>query len=119
SVPPDDSPYLSISLSLSLSCTHTHNLSLSPSTSYLPTGVDTIAIEIYDDCLITNDTLIAWASYKIPERFLRFTDETLVHNFEERISLSGKLGEGMEGDLSVVFTSKVGPGARSQRPRWL
>lgn len=75
--------------------------------SYIPKGVDTISIEIYDDCLITSDELIAWTMYKIPERYLTFGQETPVHNFEESIKLTGKQGENMEGDIFIVCTTKV------------
>ena len=75
--------------------------------SYLPIGCDTIAIELYDDCLFTQDELIAWATYKVPENFLRFTSETPEHTFEERIVLSGKQGEGLEGELFISVNSKV------------
>nr|XP_027204249.1 toll-interacting protein B-like [Dermatophagoides pteronyssinus] len=73
---------------------------------YLPIGCDTIAIELYDDCLFTQDELIAWATYKVPENFLRFTSETPEHTFEERIVLSGKQGEGLEGELFISVNSK-------------
>lgn len=73
---------------------------------YLPVGVEHIAIEIYDNCMIVQDELIAWSTLTIPDRFLRFTGESPEHTFEEKIPLSGQQGEGLEGELSVAINTK-------------
>ncbi|KAI7697242.1 Toll-interacting protein A [Sarcoptes scabiei] len=72
---------------------------------YLPNGIDTVAIELYDDCLFTQDDLIAWATFTIPEEYLTFT-ETVSHNFEKKIILSGKQGENQEGEIFIAFNTK-------------
>jgi len=72
---------------------------------YLPSGVDTLSIEIYDECLLTSDDLIAWASFKFPSQYLNF-ESSAQHTFEESIVLSGKQGEDKEGVVLMVFTIK-------------
>lgn len=67
--------------------------------------MDAISIEIFDECLLTADEMIARATYRLPERF--FASENESRTFEESIPLNGKQGEGMEGNLYVVFTIKV------------
>lgn len=69
--------------------------------SQLPKGVQSISVEIYDECNFTMDELIAWAEIKIPDSVLR--GET----FEEWFPLSGKQGEGLEGALQLVLSFSV------------
>lgn len=67
----------------------------------LPAGVDTIALEIYDECNFSMDELIAWAEIRIPQSVLR--GET----HEDWYPLSGKQGEGLEGSLDMVMSFNV------------
>lgn len=67
-----------------------------------------MSIEIYDECLLTSDDLIAWASFKIPEQYLNFSEESTQSTFEESIVLSGKQGEEKEGLVVMGFSLKVG-----------
>lgn len=69
--------------------------------SQLPTGVSSIAIEIYDECSFKMDELIAWTDIRIPENVLR--GET----HEEWYTLSGKQGEGAEGMVDIVLSFTV------------
>jgi toll-interacting protein len=64
----------------------------------LPSGVNSIYVEIYDECNFTMDELIAWAEIKIPDVVLR--GET----HEDWYPLSGKQGEGLEGMVDIVFS---------------
>lgn len=66
--------------------------------SQLPSGVNRISIEIYDECSFKMDELIAWTEIKIPESVLR--GET----HEEWYPLSGKQGEGLEGQIDIVLS---------------
>ena len=75
--------------------------------SYLPTGVDTLSIEVYDECILTSDDLIAWSSFTIPAKYLVFNNDQPQNTFEEGIVLSGKQGEDKEGVLFMAFTLKV------------
>ena len=67
-----------------------------------------MSIEIYDECLLTSDDLISWASFKIPEQYLTFSEDSAQNTFEESIVLSGKQGDEKEGVALMVFTLKVG-----------
>jgi len=64
----------------------------------LPQGVNTISLEIYDECSFTMDELIAWASITIPQSVIQ--GETV----EEWYHLSGKQGEGAEGSINLVMS---------------
>uniref|UniRef100_A0A182VXI8 C2 domain-containing protein n=1 Tax=Anopheles minimus TaxID=112268 RepID=A0A182VXI8_9DIPT len=64
----------------------------------LPAGVETIALEIYDECNFSMDELIAWAEIRIPQSVLR--GET----HEDWYPLSGKQGEGLEGSIDMVMS---------------
>jgi len=66
--------------------------------SQLPTGVNSIYVEIYDECSFKMDELIAWTEIKIPEAVLR--GET----HEDWHALSGKQGEGVEGMIDMVLS---------------
>lgn len=69
--------------------------------SQLPYGVNSISVEIYDECSFKMDELIAWTEIKIPDSVLR------CETHEEWYSLSGKQGEGVEGMIDVVFSFTV------------
>uniref|UniRef100_A0A1A9VR69 CUE domain-containing protein n=1 Tax=Glossina austeni TaxID=7395 RepID=A0A1A9VR69_GLOAU len=66
--------------------------------SQLPAGVNSIYVEIYDECNFKMDELIAWCEIKVPERVL------LGETHEQWYSLSGKQGEGLEGAIDVVLS---------------
>ncbi|CAG2115808.1 unnamed protein product [Medioppia subpectinata] len=63
---------------------------------YLPQGVDSFHVEIYDECSFTIDEMIAWVLYKIPETTL--SGQTV----EEWVDLNGKQGDGKEGQICIV-----------------
>lgn len=69
--------------------------------SQLPNGVNTIFVEIFDECSFKMDELIAWTEVKIPESVLR--GET----HEEWYSLSGKQGDHVEGMVDIVMSFTV------------
>lgn len=71
--------------------------------SQLPNGVNSIYVEIYDECSFKMDELIAWCEIKIPQRV--FTGET----HEEWYPLSGKQGEGLEGAIDIVLSFSTQP----------
>ncbi|CAG2177057.1 unnamed protein product, partial [Oppiella nova] len=64
---------------------------------YLPQGVDSFHIEIYDECSFTIDEMIAWVLYKIPESTI-----TSGQTVEEWVDLNGKQGDGKEGQICIV-----------------
>lgn len=68
----------------------------------LPSGVNKIFIEIYDECNFTMDELIAWTEVRIPDVVIE-RGET----HEDWYPLSGKSGELKEGmiDLVLSFTN--------------
>lgn len=76
--------------------------------SQLPTGVASIAVEIYDECSFKMDELIAWTEIRIPEPVLN--GET----HEEWYSLSGKQGDGVEGMIDIVLSFSVSGFSRIQ-----
>lgn len=69
--------------------------------SQLPSGVQTIYVEVYDECSFKMDELIAWTEIRIGEAVLR--GET----HEDWYPLSGKQGDGVEGMLDVVMSFSV------------
>ncbi|KAL3267029.1 hypothetical protein HHI36_011172 [Cryptolaemus montrouzieri] len=69
----------------------------------LPQGINTISVEIYDECSFTMDELIAWATIVIPKQVL--AGET----HEDWYPLTGKQGEGVEGMINLVLSYTVSP----------
>lgn len=69
--------------------------------SLLPAGVNTISVEIFDECSFKMDELIAWAQITIPPSV--FEGQT----HEEWFPLSGKQGEGQEGAINLVLSYSV------------
>lgn len=66
-------------------------------TSYLPQGIKSIYIEIFDEHTITPDERIAYAEYTIP-------DEALQGKFVDTwVLLNGKQGEGKEGSINITI----------------
>ncbi|BES89893.1 Hypothetical protein NTJ_02700 [Nesidiocoris tenuis] len=74
----------------------------------LPQGVNTIYIEIYDECSFTVDELIAWAHIPIPQAVMN--GETI----EDWYPLCGKQGDGKEGLINLVLSCVSGPRAANQ-----
>jgi len=64
----------------------------------LPVGVKSISIEVYDECALTVDELIAYGQVNIPEAVFR------MEAVEDWFPLSGKQGENKEGSIHLIFT---------------
>lgn len=69
--------------------------------SYLPTGVKSISVEVYDECALTMDELFAYGEIPIPEAVFRQESADQWHQ------LSGKQGENKEGSIRLIFTLLV------------
>ncbi|KAG6461470.1 toll-interacting protein [Manduca sexta] len=76
----------------------------------LPPGVNSIYLEIFDECSFTMDELIAWAHINIPQAVLN--GET----HEDWYPLNGKQGDGLEGMINLVLSYSVGPAAVATFP---
>lgn len=76
----------------------------------LQTGMNTLTVELYDECAFTLDERIAWAQYQIPD--IIFKGETV----EEWIQLNGKLGDQKEGTVNIVFSYMAFPNGQVQQP---
>ncbi|XP_028139669.1 toll-interacting protein [Diabrotica virgifera virgifera] len=70
---------------------------------FLPHGINTITIEIFDERSFTMDELIAWAQITIPAQVL--SGET----HEDWYPLNGKQGEGVEGMINLVLSYTASP----------
>lgn len=67
----------------------------------LPSGVNSVYVEVYDECSFKMDELVAWTEIKIPEAVMR--GET----HEDWYPLSGKQGKEMEGMIDLVLSFSV------------
>ncbi|XP_041970094.1 toll-interacting protein-like [Aricia agestis] len=79
----------------------------------LPPGVNSVYLEIFDECSFTMDELIAWTHITIPSAVMK--GET----HEDWYPLNGKQGDGMEGMINLVFSYSVGPAAVAAFPPML
>lgn len=70
----------------------------------MPVGVNTIRLQIYDECNFTMDELIAWTDILIPDGVFR--GET----HEDWYPLSGKQGDDQEGFVNLVLSFSGGGG---------
>jgi toll-interacting protein len=66
--------------------------------AYLPEGVESIYLQIFDERSFTNDECIAWSHIMLPEGI--FSNE----NIDEWYPLSGQQGEGKEGVVNLVMS---------------
>ncbi|CAH0561192.1 unnamed protein product [Brassicogethes aeneus] len=66
--------------------------------SLLPHGINTMALEIYDERSFTVDELIAWTQITIPQQVLAGDAH------EDWYPLTGKQGEGVEGMINLVIS---------------
>uniref|UniRef100_A0A1I7ZSJ4 CUE domain-containing protein n=1 Tax=Steinernema glaseri TaxID=37863 RepID=A0A1I7ZSJ4_9BILA len=66
--------------------------------AYLPNGVESIYVQIFDERAFTQDECIAWAHVLLPEGI--FNGETI----DEWYPLSGQQGEGREGLINLVIS---------------
>lgn len=69
----------------------------------LPRGVNSMFVELFNERYLAIDDRIAWAHFEFPEDL--FSGETV----EEWVTLSGKQGEGQEGNLNVILTFTPAP----------
>jgi len=66
--------------------------------AYLPDGVESIYIQIFDERAFTQDECVAWAHVILPEGI--FNNEVI----DEWYQLSGPQGEGKEGVINLVMS---------------
>ncbi|XP_076466850.1 toll-interacting protein A-like [Babylonia areolata] len=66
--------------------------------TYLPHGVDSMYLEIFDERSFTVDDRVAWAVIPIPQTVI--SGETV----DQWTDLSGRLGDGLEGAMNVILS---------------
>lgn len=76
----------------------------------MPVGVNTIRLQIYDECNFTMDELVAWTDILIPDGVFR--GET----HEDWYPLTGKQGEDQEGFINLVLSFSPSTGAAHPQP---
>jgi len=72
-------------------------------TCNLPRGVNSLYIEIFNERYLALDDRVAWAYFEFPEDL--FNGETV----EEWVALSGKQGEGQEGNINIILSFTPAP----------
>jgi len=65
---------------------------------YLPVGVKNLSIEIYDECALTMDELVAYGQIPLPESLFRR------ESVDDWFQLSGKQGDNKEGSIHLILT---------------
>ncbi|KAL8623377.1 hypothetical protein ACOMHN_065911 [Nucella lapillus] len=65
---------------------------------YLPHGVDSLYMEIFDERSFTMDDRVAWGVITMPPAVMN--GETV----DDWYTLSGRLGDGLEGSVNIVFS---------------
>jgi toll-interacting protein len=68
--------------------------------TYLPTNIDSIYLQIFDERSFTDDECVAWSRVTLPPAI--FNSETI----DEWYPLSGRQGEGQEGVINLVMSFK-------------
>uniref|UniRef100_A0A183CBV7 CUE domain-containing protein n=1 Tax=Globodera pallida TaxID=36090 RepID=A0A183CBV7_GLOPA len=76
--------------------------------AYLPDGVESIYLQIYDERAFTSDECVAWAHVMLPHGI--FSQETI----DEWYQLSGPQGEGKEGVVNLVISFTPVPQQQQQ-----
>uniref|UniRef100_A0A914Z1B7 Toll-interacting protein n=2 Tax=Panagrolaimus superbus TaxID=310955 RepID=A0A914Z1B7_9BILA len=66
--------------------------------TYLPTSIDSIYLQIFDERSFTDDECVAWSRITLPPAI--FNNETI----DEWYPLSGRQGEGQEGVINLVMS---------------
>ncbi|XP_037086721.1 toll-interacting protein-like [Pollicipes pollicipes] len=69
---------------------------------YVPHGVTSLHLEVYDECSFTDDQLVAQATIQIPESVLQGGETS-----DDWHPLSGKQGEGKEGMINLIMNYTV------------
>ncbi|KAL3078752.1 hypothetical protein niasHS_014534 [Heterodera schachtii] len=77
--------------------------------AYLPDGVESIYLQIYDERAFTSDECVAWAHVIMPPAI--FNHETI----DEWYQLSGPQGEGKEGVVNLVISFSPVPQQHQQQ----
>lgn len=65
---------------------------------YLPLGVKSVSVEIYDECSLTMDELVAYSHIELPDALFQN------HLVDEWFQLSGKQGDNKEGSIHLVLS---------------
>nr|CAD2190519.1 unnamed protein product [Meloidogyne enterolobii] len=76
--------------------------------AYLPEGVESVYLQIFDERAFTNDELVAWAHIILPQGI--FNREVI----DEWYQLSGPQGEGKEGVINLVVSFSQVPRPQNQ-----
>jgi toll-interacting protein len=73
----------------------------------IPRGINSLYIEIFNERYLALDDRVAWAYFQFPSDM--FNGETM----EEWVALSGKQGEGQEGNVNIILSFTPAPPAVS------
>lgn len=64
-------------------------------------GVKSVSVEIYDECSLTMDELVAYSHIELPDALFQN------HLVDEWFQLSGKQGDNKEGSIHLVLSLLV------------